>query len=267
MTNTEWNRNGNGNGNEFRHKSNEHFEISCYLLKFNSFFFHLFTNSDIFFIARIAALRASITSDIIVLDSSFTLSCIIFSFAEHSLFSFANPFLRYALFVCMWKPNSYLRNTRRIHGGIFNVSDEYSKRNGNNKELHSIFICYLLIVWKQWRGKKNAKFCNADRFGLCEFFLCAVFLPRNKRMLLMIAATQSTRRCHRSLRNVRIATFYLTFICRHFGLLFFFAYFYFIFSVAIVNTLAKLSSSEQHTDVKKNHGKNRINAKSLNALQ
>lgn len=62
MTNTEWNRNGNGNGNGFRHKSNEHFEISCYLLKFNSFFFYLFANSDIFSIARIAALRASITS-------------------------------------------------------------------------------------------------------------------------------------------------------------------------------------------------------------
>lgn len=212
----EWNWNGNGNGNGFRHKSNGSLEISCYLLKFNSIFlFYLFTNSDSFSIARIAALKASITSRYYHIG-----------FISHTLY-LQKRFL-FVLWIHICKMFSLLRRIWFIFVVVaqhFQTKQNiqcYRRNIQSNMETKRNYIQYLFVIYwlcefreRERKEKKNAKFCNQDRFheSFSLYFGC---LPQTVQTLLMIAATQSILRCHCSVKYFRFATIYLTFICRLF---------------------------------------------------
>lgn len=67
-------------------------------------------------------------------------------------------------------------NTRRFRR-ILNISN----RNGNKKELHSIFICYLLIVWmRKWERENMPSFAFwrpvSWLFSIRSLFLVSLFI-------------------------------------------------------------------------------------------
>lgn len=236
----EWNRNGNENGNGFRHKSNGSLEISCYLLKFNSiFFFYLFTNSDSFSIARIAALKASITSRYYHIGFiSHTLYL-----QKRFLFVLWNHFCKmlsllhriWFIFVVVAQHFQTKQNIQCYRRNI--QSNMETKRN----YIQYLFVIYWLCEFRERKEKKNANFCNQDRFHE-SFSLCFVCLPQTVQTLLMIAATQSILRCHCSVKYFRFATIYLTFICRLFDFIFspiFTSNFFFVVRVNIQSQQCK----------------------------
>lgn len=259
----EWNRNGNENGNGFRHKSNGSLEISCYLLKFNSiFFFYLFTNSDSFSIARIAALKASITSRYYHIG-----------FISHTLY------LQKRFLFVLWNHFCKMLSLLRRIWFIFVVVAQHFQTKQNiqcnrrniqsNMETKRNYIQYLFVIYWlcEFREEKNAKFCNQDWFH-DSFSLCFVCLPQTVQTLLMIAATQSILRCHCSVKYFRFATIYLTFICRLFDFIFFspiFTSIFFFRCESIFRTNSAKLCSNLRSVVKIMEEKCR-NAESLNAL-
>lgn len=217
------------------------------------FFFYLFTNSDSFSIARIAALKASITSRYYHIG-----------FISHTLF------LQKRFLFVLWNHFCKMLSLLRRIWFIFVVVAQrfqtkqniqcYRRNIQSNMETKRNYIQYLFVIYwlcefRERTEKKNAKFCNQDRFHE-SFSLYFVFRPHTVQTLLMIAATQSILRCHRSAKYFRFATIYLTFICRLSNFFFFTS----IFSLVWVNIQSQQCKTLGKTLLKsalrcQNHGR------------
>lgn len=116
--------------------------------------------------------------EIIVSVSSFALSHFIFQ-ASFGIFVFLLLFeIASSFWCCFWF--FFFRLSAQNATIPRRILIQYWNRNGNKKELHSIFICYLLIVWIQ--NMFSVQCCCWDRFH--SLFLldvwCFLFFSRKK---------------------------------------------------------------------------------------
>lgn len=119
--------------------------------------------------------------EIIASVSSFALSHFIFQ-ASFGIFVFLLLFeIASSFWCCFWF--FFFRLSAQNATVPRRILIQYWNRNGNKKELHSIFICYLLIVWIQ--NMFSVQCCCWDRFH--SLFLldvwCFLFFSRKKNTL------------------------------------------------------------------------------------